>query len=313
MILLYAIGLLFIVLLLLFYFKSKDESRFNKTTSLIQTIIIIITIVFSIISYKSTNDSIAIRDTILDSLNYQIKSIQYIAKLKPIKLPSIDYFYINPKDISKTVKIKETNSIGSAPINLEISYALMNIGSSDSKILFQMVSDSITDKPFLREDLLSQLTKRKSINDGPFPAFFNNEIIPGDSLSLELKYPAKKFANNTFSLHLLTLYENSLGHLFDTYQILLYNKVPQHWAEYPLGYDPKNLKIHLLPIDDFNGSKVAKVNLGYLKPNPNSPIIPINNLKKNFFLIDKKKVSYKNYTERESDILRELFGRIKQN
>ena len=150
MILLYAIGLLFIVLLLLFYFKSKDESRFNKTTSLIQTIIIIITIVFSIISYKSTNDSIAIRDTILDSLNYQIKSIQYIAKLKPIKLPSIDYFYINPKDISKTVKIKETNSIGSAPINLEISYALMNIGSSDSKILFQMVSDSITDKPFLR-------------------------------------------------------------------------------------------------------------------------------------------------------------------
>jgi|GEM_PF-6842373 len=312
MILIYAIGLIFIGLLLAFYFKSKDEIRFNKTASLIQTIIVIITIVFSIISYKSTNDDIATRDTILDSLNYQIKSIQYLAKLKPIKLPSIDYFYINPSDISKTIKVKETTSIGSAPINLEISYSVINIGSSDSKILFQMVSDSITDEPFLREDLLSQLTKRKSINDGPFRAFFNNEIIPGDSLELELKYPAKKFANNTFSLHLLTLYENSLGHIFDTYQILLYNKVPQKWAEYPLGYDPKNMKNHLLPIDDFKGLKVANIDIGYLKPNPNSSIIPINNLKKNFFMIDKKKVSYKNYTERESIILRVLLDSVRQ-
>lgn len=310
----YIVSIILLLSLFFILIFSKNETRYKKPTTSLQSLVLLLTFIFAVYSFNVTNDRIDSKSKEIDSLNYKLRSLEFNPKLKPIRLPKIDHFYIDPtnilfsKDTSKAINKIEL------PINLHFDFSVKNVGNTDANLILVGISDSLTDNKYLREYLLSEsdFNQVNKINE-PFPEYFNSEILSEDTLFMQLHSVAQKVEKSEFTLHLQLVYKNRLGQVYDTYIITLFERVPQLWSKVQMGVQPDKLRPHLIPVDSFDGEEDIVVQIGEPIQLENGPYIPISNQANNYFRIKNHTVSYKLFSSVESKIISQFYEKIKSN
>lgn len=85
----------------------------------------------------------------------------------------------------------------------------------------------------MREKLLDYFNGNENLKfEGDFfGEFFNDNLLPGDTLFTEITYKPTFVKDNKFNLHILFVYENELGNISDSYFSILYDNFPMLWEK----------------------------------------------------------------------------------
>jgi hypothetical protein len=99
------------------------------------------------------------------------------------------------------------------------SAEITNIGNSLGKIYATGSRDTLSDNPIIREYFLRRTVNLHYWNIEGFPHYYKNEINPGDTTDISTEYEIHyiDIEKQFFTIHMLLLYENDIGNLFDTY------------------------------------------------------------------------------------------------
>ena len=225
----------------------------------------------------------------IDSLNYQLNANNNKPVLKMLDSHFSGFLVFQssiPKDIILpkfdtvrvdsniyTLVLKEDTSISDSTrlydlegeIELATKISVTNVGNTTAILYLSCFSDSVSDYTYLRDEFEKDFSKI-AINFKPSPDFFKNEILPGDSTTIELKGNIRYFSTGKIVIHCILFYKNPLGHLYDTYFWIIIENVqiifiPQYkWKKIKSGYA---LQFRLVPEDPDKNLKSTLANQSY--------------------------------------------------
>ena len=253
--------------------KSKEENKVvERGLKLVPILISIVALLYTFISDWHQNLKFEKQNLKVDSLNYILNSLKYKPVLEFSQSPWIirpqlllDSLPIPPvlvDSVNKRLILKHGISIDSAKRYLEsvknikadsagtflihsfsflTKFYLKNTGNSKATILAYAIIDTFTEEPYLREKLLNIVHKKDSLYHFDFfPLLFNNELQPGSEILVE-KRTSLIHLDESIMLHILILYENEIGNIFDSY----------YWAVF------ENIPIYYKPMYRYNRNKKA--------------------------------------------------------
>lgn len=115
-------------------------------------------------------------------------------------------------------KQKDTISI-EVEIKVKWTAQITNIGSSLGKIDATASRDTLSDLPEIRTPFLKRTVDLNKWNIEEFPPYYKNKLNPGDTTIISTEYYIRylDIKSQSFTIHMLVLYENDIGSLFDTY------------------------------------------------------------------------------------------------
>lgn len=195
------------------------------------------TLIFAIYSHCSQNKEIEEQSRqqskTVDSLNYRINALHFQPILKIAKNPVIESLSFESK-IPKTYLLSDIQDDKATSDTLAINgkytaiteFRVFNDGESLAKILAYVISDTLSELPIIRKYLHSD-----SLNAKPFvidflPDFSIDELQPGDTTSVKIRHEIKFPKQGRFTIHILMLYENQMGILYDTYFWAVFENLP---------------------------------------------------------------------------------------
>jgi len=142
-----------------------------------------------------------------------------------------------------------------------------NTGNVTARIIAYCDVDSFTADDYLRENLLDENKRNANIHPRKWASkefFAAREVFPSDTIFIEVDEKINRFQQDSLTvLHIIILYTNDMGALYDTYYFLrLHNRKPivkANWQEVNNGFVSviKFANCDLLaPIDDHKSTKV---------------------------------------------------------
>lgn len=194
--------------------KGKNENFFTKhwkdivSLSLTTLSVIIGTWAF----VKSCNN-----ENKIEEADYKIASVDHRPIIR-IHSPLL----INLKPIIDTNgnsrKQTETDVL-EVKLNLRLTIKLQfkNIGNSKAKILGYLLTDTITDRPIIKDHIKNNARKKRNLIDSIFVKYNYHELAVNDSSCVSFSRTLQFIKDNTFVIHFIIYYENELGQRYDTY------------------------------------------------------------------------------------------------
>ncbi len=195
----------------------------------------------------------------INELQNNINNLNYkpTIKVDSIKLKNfrekVDSFLITPDiaDSQGIINLKST-------IETEVVFDLENIGNSKANIITALCIDTVSGDDKLRNYLHDGIYKLSyDSSNGVFYKFW--ELQPGDKDELHFKKNIQFIDDGNFTIHLLLIYQNELGTIYDTYYWAKFKKkkieldvvVNNRTGEIVAAKSAKNsLKNFLTSIDD---------------------------------------------------------------
>lgn len=249
-------------------FKSwpKKAWKFINTNKL-TNIIAASALILSIFAYCQQD----LRNQKEEKRNFEEDALQFNPRLTIIGDPKIKNFNFTvrfPKnsfapDFNPT-EVDTPTIVGKVAGQLPITttFRVLNKGNSLAKIFAILFSDTLSDRPVIREMINSKGFHKRDIFFEPVEDYFHNEIQPGDSTNLKIEIPVTFIKNSTFTIHCLILYENELGVLYDTYLWAVYELLPVLVkTEYKLENDKlfyRNIPHNVRTFDDVIKCSIPK-------------------------------------------------------
>ncbi|GEM_PF-6365989 len=154
-------------------------------------------------------------------LDYQNLASEHLPKLCLAEKPHVR----SARFISESLSAQKLDSIAKGSITgipqdtlcfhaaLSCSLRLVNVGNASAKISCISYTDTLSWLPLLRQRALEP-SDRKSLGSVEEKAM---EILPGDTTTEIVEWEVACGDSVQFILHMLILYENEFGNLFDTY------------------------------------------------------------------------------------------------
>jgi len=249
----------------------KRSTKINLSFTLIAIIISLIAI------------SIDWRQNIrLDKLQYELNSLNFkpVIEVSDVFLTSFRErfdsitFLADKVDSTGLIKMK-------SEIETDITFNIKNIGNSNAKIVAAFCIDTISGDDKLRELIYREgLTHKYDSSNNEFYSFQQLQPKYKDKLKFHKKID---FVNNeTFAIHLLVLYKNDMGILYDSY----------YWAK----FQKKDLLIDFI-VDSRNGQIVYSKIVGDMR---------------DYVKFIDENIAYKIYTKEEKENFELLLDDIKQ-
>ncbi|WP_258104491.1 hypothetical protein [Marinoscillum sp. MHG1-6] len=236
-------------------------------------------IVLSVIALTydcSQNKKISELQTNLNNLNY--KPTIKVDSIKLINFRErVDSILITPDiaDSQGIVNLKST-------IETEVVFDLENIGTSKANIITALCIDTVSGDDKLRNFLYDGIYKLSyDSSNGVFYKFW--ELQPGDKDELRFKKNIQFIDDGLFTIHLLLIYQNELGTIYDTY----------YWAQ----YKKKKMELDVI-VDNRTGEIVASKSA--------------NNSLKNFLTSIDDNVAYHIYSKEEEKAFWKFTEKLKQ-
>lgn len=157
----------------------------------------------------------------IEKNNYEIKSLEYRPKLK-LSEPKILSIELESDSI-KSQDSTDTVGLFYSKLHLKLQIKITNIGNNNGKIVGYVIADTISKERILKDFIVDKSRyDNNSTNSLKLPYLYK-ELNPIDSFNVELDYTPQFILSNKFIIHILLLYENDIGQLFDTYYWLEYN------------------------------------------------------------------------------------------
>jgi len=183
-------------------------------------------VMFSVISLvKSCH-----QDEVIGDLGYQMNSVSFQPRIIVVGKPKLIKYRMRSTPTKIAVKdILWPDSTKSEPKyfmktidSLTFKLRIVNVGHSIGKVIGIFVGDTTSAEEMIRQKLLSGAVDR--FGSKSFSSYVQNELLPdaADTLDYELENVVHWLDDQLFTVHFLMLYENDLGHLYDTY----------YWAQF---------------------------------------------------------------------------------
>ncbi len=152
--------------------------------------------------------------------NYKVIATEKRPELKILGNPDIVsadlYFPYTVEDmVENKCELEEELRVRFDNFKLKINFK--NIGLNTANLITEVQIDKYEGSFYLRDLFLG---KTEKIETNAFPAndfFENNQIPPNEEKAIEFTSEAKNVKENGFIRHVMLLYENDIGMLFDTY------------------------------------------------------------------------------------------------
>jgi len=184
--------------------KKDYKEKIKVTLSIVTTILLIIAFCRD-----------CRQDRQIESLQYTDKAMKYRPIIKIAENPIIYDKNVSLKEVIIDSVSRNTH-ITLILDSLKTQYGLINTGNSIAKIIAVISTDTLSAIDRLRNDLLNKKFRDIYYNR----IIIKNELLelyPNDTTYVNINYPIKFIKKNEFILHLLILYKNEIGNLYDTY------------------------------------------------------------------------------------------------
>jgi hypothetical protein len=223
---------------------AKGESVFHKI-KLKQLLIIAIFVTIPVAWFINNMQGCG-KNSIDDDIQYEINSNNF----KPII--EIDTLEINTRD---SVKVNEmlqkikSNDFKLGPdnvpeiaipilVNTEMTFRLKNTGLHKAQLVGYFCYDTICGTSILRSRIFDE--KKVNFDNSKDFTYSEIDILPQEVEIIKIKRPLSWIVNDTFTIHLLLIYENEAGYFYDTYYWARYK---YHGAIMGLKLDPNVIKV----------------------------------------------------------------------
>ncbi len=161
------------------------------------------------------------QDNKIDEVANTTQALTFRPHLTVYRIPDVDPHPFDPTPIKDGNP--DTSTIAFR-VRLKCVARVLNDGNCGALLQAQAWTDTVSGGPTIRS-VLRDPASLETLHFQPFPDFYNlRELQPDDTLSLAFNHVVRKATDATFVLHLLMLYENDAGQLYDTY----------YWARYRL-------------------------------------------------------------------------------
>lgn len=232
--------------------KTLSSWKKFKSADKVSLLGLIVVFGFSLINlFRSCN-----QDQQIAQLTYQVNAVNFQPKIRIVDTPVLKKYWfdstlvkISMKDFFSPDTTSEIPTYAiKKPVNLTLNLKLINSGNSLGKILAVLTADTTSDEPVLRKMLLDGSFKEQ--RSSFFPPYLNTELLPNDMDTLEYTHQEQVdfIDNQYFTLHLLILYENELGHLYDTYY---WSRAKLEELLFPSPFGVKGNRIYMLTRKSF--------------------------------------------------------------
>ncbi len=238
-------------------------------TSIISSIGVLFAIIFSVISlYHSCDNKKSIE---------KINSVNYRPRIEVINYPKVRMTSDTLK--SELITLRESGTLD-IPIYIKVSFEAEIINSGNSTAILQLLlwADTTSVNSLLREKVL----EKQLSNIEVFDPFFQNDLLPemADTVKVFIEKNIQFTLNETFTLHMLFIYENELDNIYDTY----------YWAQF-------SCKPIIIPISKYLVTKEQKV-IGFMGVTTVA--------EKDIFEFIQSKSSFHNYFDREEKAIKNI-------
>jgi len=215
--------------------------------------------------------SIFFQDPKIDELKSRYDAIQFHPQISLSDTPTISMvafkskeYKERPKFVTPPIHIPEIpyqSMSVEGTITLQITLPLINRGNSKADLMGWIIYDSVYGGELLREIMLNKSKATSRLNATEDSSFYRcEEILPGDTLNKTITFPLFHPQKDMFTVHILLLYENELGNLFDSY-FWLKGSIGEIFILVPSNvkvnnqqniYDPKSKRDNYFKVNDYN-------------------------------------------------------------
>lgn len=167
-----------------------------------------------------------INDNELNKLNYYENAVNYRPRFEVIKteISGTNVKIFNTKISGKQNYLFETVLDVLCSLQIIANITVVNKGNTIGNYIGYMFTDKASGESYLREVLTRE---DSTINNIPFEDYFKKtDIKPNDTLVINISTVVQHWDESNFTLHLLLLYGNELGVLYDTYHWVKYETAP---------------------------------------------------------------------------------------
>jgi hypothetical protein len=202
------------------------------------------------------------QDKKIEENNYLSRAFTYQPLLK---VTSQSIIPISPPEFSTTldvlndvrhIKEPEIDTIQKIiSLNISSKLTIKNIGNYLARIVALVYLDTLYDGDYIRNIFLSNNFMEEKFRGKPFPEYFQKEILPSDSTTIEFLHSVNFIVEGRFTLHYLVFYENNEGALYDTYYWAAYKTKPLRFSKSIIGWEGSiGIVSYAFPIKDIFNS-----------------------------------------------------------
>lgn len=161
-------------------------------------------------------------------------------RLTLIETPQLSNYRFDP------IRLRESRGYYNGvdgQFSLTYTVLVKNVGTATARLVAQVLADTLTGKPALRE-MLTDSKARQALHFVATSDFYPlREIAPGDTAEFTFPQTLSGANDSQGTFHMLLLYENDAGALYDTYYWARYSLSPMwakgYWRLGPNGYEPE--------------------------------------------------------------------------
>jgi hypothetical protein len=193
--------------------KEKDGQGGKHWTDIVSFFLTVFSVLIGTWAFVKSCDN----ENDLAEVNYKLAAVEHRPMIR---------FY-NPTLIGLSLTLDTTGSSKKqlrndtvdvkSNLQRQIRFRYKNIGNSNAKILGYVLTDTITDKPVLKDYIRNKARHRQTSNDSIFSKYEFHELAPLDSSEITFSHTLQFVENNAFVIHFIIYYENELGQRYDTY------------------------------------------------------------------------------------------------
>lgn len=217
-------------------------------------IIALIAIIFSIIAFSRSCKI----EKKLKNQDFIIRANQYRPHITAIGEPQLIKFSMTIDKIIKT----DTGAKIEGSVNYSAYLNLKNIGNSKANIQVIILTDTLTFRESLRDEVFCQKTLKIENGDNKYTNR-KIEIFPNETKKIEISRKLTSHDNHLFNLHIIIYYSNDLleiNNLFDTYLWYEYSLTDSFLLEEDMQiYEGLEISIPLSNIILIDSNKSSKV------------------------------------------------------
>ncbi|MHB9030153.1 MAG: hypothetical protein ACYC9O_15410 [Candidatus Latescibacterota bacterium] len=195
---------------------KRNLFNFFKPKSFYDFIVIIVAIIGLIVTIRFNNK--------IENTTFDVNSMQYKPIIDIQEQPAIISY--KPQFVKDFLKFENRGAfVGVTIDSLRIMVKLINKGNSTAKLVAVVLSDTVSGDSYIRELLINKKARAKRVRITLTNSFYMaKEIRPNQVYEEEQVFERiKKPTDNQICLHILLLYINEIGTLYDTYYWSRYN------------------------------------------------------------------------------------------
>jgi hypothetical protein len=199
----------------------------------------------------------------INKLEYEVNSLNF----KPvIKVEQIMLSNFREKFEAQSSKDSLTDTltiIENYKINTDITFFLKNVGNSKAKLIAAICTDTLSGNDIIKKSVLEKGLKGTTLKQNDYYLYL--ELLPNETKTLKFNKTIGFVGKESFTIHLLLLYQNDLDVLYDTYYWARFYKkeiIPTYLVDSTVStitgvqFSKKSLNGHLKFIDDNNAYSI---------------------------------------------------------